>query len=276
MSAGNTGVATPFPWFGGKAKAAEAVWARLGNPDVYYEPFAGSLAVLLRRPVLKGKEFIGDSDAFVANFWRALANDPEGVRQHVRWPMIEADFHARAAWLSEEGARTAEAIREDPVWFDSQIAGWWAWVVSASLHPTRWPTIGDHPRGLSSQRPDEEWNERFDHLAARVRKLNVRISWQSAVRDQPKNALKAAFIDPPYKLTSRETRLYRAEVHDALHDEVEAWCLARAEDPNWRIVCAGFDGDFILDGWEVITWGTDARERLWVSPHCLPVDTALF
>lgn len=249
----------------------------MGEPNVYYEPFAGSLAVLLRRPNPRGAEYVGDSDAFVANFWRALSHDPDGVRQHVRTPMIEAEFHARAAWLMGEGAKVAHAIHEDPLWFDSQIAGWWAWVVSASLHPTRWPTIGDHPKGLASQRPDDEWNERFDRLAARVRRLHVRTSWQKAVRDQPAGALKAAFFDPPYKLTSRETRLYRSEVVDELHVELEEWCVARQDDPNWRIVCAGFEGDFDLPGWEIATWGKDPRELLWISPHCLTVeDDGLF
>jgi len=41
---------TPWPWFGGKADAAPAVWEALGDVDHYVEPFAGSLAVLLRRP----------------------------------------------------------------------------------------------------------------------------------------------------------------------------------------------------------------------------------
>ena len=41
---------TPWPWFGGKADAAPAVWRALGDVDHYVEPFAGSLAVLLRRP----------------------------------------------------------------------------------------------------------------------------------------------------------------------------------------------------------------------------------
>lgn len=42
-----TGLAAPFPWFGGKRKVAPEVWAALGDPDNYIEPFAGSLAVLL-------------------------------------------------------------------------------------------------------------------------------------------------------------------------------------------------------------------------------------
>jgi site-specific DNA-adenine methylase len=40
----------PFPWFGGKSRAAHLVWERFGNVPNYVEPFAGSLAVLLSRP----------------------------------------------------------------------------------------------------------------------------------------------------------------------------------------------------------------------------------
>lgn len=42
-------LAAPFPWFGGKARAAGRVWAALGDVGHYVEPFAGSLAVLLGR-----------------------------------------------------------------------------------------------------------------------------------------------------------------------------------------------------------------------------------
>ena len=42
----------PFPYFGGKSKAAELVWSLLGDVPHYVEPFAGSMAVLLNRPHL--------------------------------------------------------------------------------------------------------------------------------------------------------------------------------------------------------------------------------
>jgi DNA adenine methylase len=40
----------PFPYFGGKSRVAEIVWARFGDVDNYVEPFFGSGAVLLARP----------------------------------------------------------------------------------------------------------------------------------------------------------------------------------------------------------------------------------
>ena len=43
-------IAAPFPYFGGKSLACETVWAALGDPENYVEPFAGSAAMLLGRP----------------------------------------------------------------------------------------------------------------------------------------------------------------------------------------------------------------------------------
>src|SRR5213595_2064073 len=95
----------PFPWFGGKRRVAHIVWERFGNVPNYVEPFAGSLAVLLARPSgWRGSETVNDADGFIANFWRALAANPEGVAEHADWPVNENDQHARHVWLVSERA----------------------------------------------------------------------------------------------------------------------------------------------------------------------------
>ena len=68
---------SPFPYFGGKRKVAAEAWAALGDVDSYAEPFAGSLAVLLERPLWhQGRtETVNDADHYLANFWRALRAD---------------------------------------------------------------------------------------------------------------------------------------------------------------------------------------------------------
>ncbi len=71
---------SPFPWFGGKRRVAPEVWARFGQVSNYVEPFFGSGAVLLGRPQpFAGTETVNDKDGFLANFWRALAADPDQV-----------------------------------------------------------------------------------------------------------------------------------------------------------------------------------------------------
>ncbi len=114
----------PFPWFGGKRRVADLVWSRLGNVATYNEPFAGSLAVLLGRPHAPRVETVNDLDAYLANFWRALQTDPEGVAFHADGPVNEADLHARHRWLVDH---RPEAVMSDPEFYDAQIAGWWVW-----------------------------------------------------------------------------------------------------------------------------------------------------
>ncbi len=72
-------IKAPFPWFGGKSRAAPLIWSRLGEVDNYVEPFAGSLAVLLGSPRIARTETVNDKDGFIANFWRAVAADPNAV-----------------------------------------------------------------------------------------------------------------------------------------------------------------------------------------------------
>lgn len=154
-------VKAPFPWFGGKRRVADQVWAALGDVDHYVEPFAGSLAVLLERPSWhKGStETINDADQYVANFWRALANDPDAVAHYADWPVNEADLFSRHLWLVNEGKRQMIAGMEaDPEWYDAKIAGWWvwgicAWIGSGWCSGTGPHTYADGGNGVASQRP---------------------------------------------------------------------------------------------------------------------------
>jgi len=124
----------PFPWFGGKRKVAPIVWDALGDVYSYSEPFAGSLAVLLERPSEHTGylETVNDADQYIANFWRALAADPEQVAHYADWPVNEADLFSRHLWLVNHGRAAMRAgMAADPEWYDAKIAGWWVWGISA-------------------------------------------------------------------------------------------------------------------------------------------------
>jgi DNA adenine methylase len=120
-------LAAPFPWFGGKSNACEPVWQAFGAVDNYVEPFAGSAAMLLGAPDGKRIETINDFDGMVANFWRAIASDPEAVAHHADWPCNENDLFARHSWLVRQRESLTERLHADPEWFDAKVAGWWCW-----------------------------------------------------------------------------------------------------------------------------------------------------
>src|SRR2546430_907842 len=120
----------PFPWFGGKSRVADVVWARFGDVPNYVEPFAGSLAVLLGRPHEPRTETVNDKDCYLANFWRALAADPEQLAHWADWPVNEADLHARHSWLVNSTKDWRARMKTDPDYYDVKIAGWWVWGIS--------------------------------------------------------------------------------------------------------------------------------------------------
>ena len=120
----------PFPWFGGKSRAVELVWPRLGEVDNYVEPFFGSGAMLLGSPRIHRMETVNDRDGFIANFWRSLAANPEAVAHWADQPVIENDLHARHSWLISQVAELVPRLEGDPDYYDAKIAGWWVWGIS--------------------------------------------------------------------------------------------------------------------------------------------------
>ena len=161
----------------------------------------------------------------------------------------------------------------------------------------REPGTGDaefHPMTMPEIR---RW---FSYLSARLR--HVRIlngDWTRAVTSGASKTLSVrqgkgacgVFLDPPYADTaSRDADLYSRDSGTVAH-AVREWCLANGDDPQMRIVLAGFEGEHgtsLVDaGWREVSWyaggflrggmGNTAgsgkhqqkRERLWLSPHCL-------
>lgn len=119
----------PFPWFGGKSRAASLVWERLGDVGNFVEPFAGSLAVLLQRSHEPRIETVNDRDCYLANFWRAVHGDPDQVAYWADWPVSECDLQARHRWLCGR-RRFRRRMLYSPDYYDAKIAGWWVWGIS--------------------------------------------------------------------------------------------------------------------------------------------------
>jgi DNA adenine methylase len=116
----------PFPYFGGKSKAAPLVWERFGDVLNYVEPFCGSAAMLLAAPEGKRVETINDADGFIVNFWRSVQHDADAVTYWADWPVSELDLTARHGWLINRADRLKWSL-EDPDFYDAKAAGWWVW-----------------------------------------------------------------------------------------------------------------------------------------------------
>lgn len=277
----------PFPWFGGKSRASPEIWARFGNVPNYVEPFAGSLAVLLARPHAPGIETINDKDAFVANFWRALAADPDTVTRYADDPVNEADLHARHVWLVARREELTGRLEGDPDYYDPKIAGWWVWGQSVWIG-SGWCS-GEGPwwpdeDGVLRQRPQgnagQGVNRKLPHLgdagrgvkrqcdllaymqALADRLARVRVccgDWTRVLGPSPttKLGITGVLLDPPYSAEAdRDMACYSVDCGSVAH-ECRAWCIRNGADPLLRIALCGYNTEhreLLEHGWTEFAW----------------------
>lgn len=297
----------PFPYFGGKSRAAHLIWPRIGA-DVpnYVEAFFGSGATLLARPGPPWyTETVNDMDCMIANFWRALQNSPEAVADFADQPVNEADLHARHMWLvSQEEFR--ERMKTDPDFFDAKIAGWWVWGRCTWIaggwcdYNNISKRTGLMGRSIPNMTTQGVHAERITRegiqahmlaLANRLRRVRVVCGdWARVVTPAVCRGLTALVLDPPY-FAGLSDGLY-AHNDENVSARVREWAIANGDNPELRIVLCGYEGEHPMpDTWEKVSWkasggfggqrkdGTNQNaelERLWFSPHCLKVTDSLF
>jgi len=282
----------PFPWFGGKSRAASLIWEAFGDVSNYVEPFAGSLAVLLGRPHTPHIETVNDRDCYLANFWRAVQHDPEAVARHADHPVNEADLHAWHLWLVRQ-VEFRERMMSDPLHFDPQIAGRWVWGIGQWLGD-RWcdTTSARLPRrvrvcrlvGLhGTEAPSAHaW---FARLSERLRSVRVKCGdWESVLSPAAlgNGLLTGVLLDPPYAPEGLCSDPIYNEQDAGLSVRVRAWAIEHGGDPQLRIALCGYEGEHAFPPtWRVAEWTAQGglgnragnanreRERIWFSPACL-------
>jgi DNA adenine methylase len=284
-----TRLQAPFPWFGGKSRAAALLWPRFGNVRNYVEPFAGSLAVLLARPTpFLGCETVNDLDGFVGNFWRALQADPDDVARWADWPVNENDQHARHLWLLDRRDTLTARLAGDPAFYDAKIAGWWVWGIGTWIGsgwcsgkgPWRSDVdrklvhLGDAGRGVHRQLVhlgdagqgvhrqlvhlgDAGQGAWMQALADRLRHVRVacgdwtRVSGPSVTS---KHGLTAILLDPPYSDAEREGGLYATD-SGTIAAAVRVWAIENGRNPQLRIALCGYVGEHDMPrGWTMVPW----------------------
>lgn len=275
-------IKTPFPWFGGKSRAAHLVWEALGDVGNYVEPFAGSLAVLMRRPHKPGNEIVNDLDCYVANAWRAMKLAPEQVAEKCDWPVNEADLHARHRWLHRQ-TEFRERIADDPDFYDARIAAWWIWGLSCWIgdnfcHPKKQEALTDLTggQGVSRKVPhltggpvrqeagggimqtqSENLEKWFLAISERLRFTKVCCGDWSRVLTKASTygqGLTGVLLDPPYDAGDTHDDVY-GDLSRGVSAGVREWAIANGENPQLRICLCGYEGEHDMPkSWRVVQW----------------------
>lgn len=298
----------PFPYFGGKSKIADKVWAAIGNPAHYIEPFFGSGAVLLNRPDYSGQtETVNDKDGFVCNVWRALQYEPDEVARWCDWPVNHADLTARRIVLMKNEKRLLGCLKSDDEWYDAKLAGYWIWAASCWIgsgltHMNAIPHISDAGMGINAPIPHigdagngipedafkPELYRWFRELQERLRNVQVVCGdWTRVCGGnwQHRMGTVGIFFDPPYGVEDRDNSVYHHDSSTLAHD-VADWCLERGSHPDYRIVLCGYGeherllkARWTKEEWKAVGGYGNAgrgrgrenskREIIYYSPHCI-------
>lgn len=287
----------PFPYFGGKSRAASQVWEALGEVKNYVEPFCGSAAMLLGAPDGRRVETINDADGFVANFWRSISKDPEAVAHYCDWPVNESDLVARHLWLIAQDFKSK--LDADSEWCDPKIAGWWCWGAcnwigsgwcsgegpwvlheGEVVNKRKLPHLGDAGQGINRKLPHlgnagQGINRKLPHLSAgrgefigdwfqrlhnRLRDVRVVCGdWSRVAKDSvtTRHGLTGVFLDPPYRKGAMDYAVQ--SVGSGLDKDVSQWCVENGSNPKLRIVICGH----VNDHDELLMFGWHTRK--WVA-----------
>lgn len=85
-------------------------------------------------------------------------------------------------------------------------------------------------------------------------------------------------LDPPYD----DGNMSYSAGGSGISADVRAWALEHGDDKRLRIALCGYEGEHPMPAsWQCVPWkakgghakdqANSRRERLWFSPHCLPV-----
>lgn len=256
----------PFAYYGGKTRMAKDIVSFIpADAETYVEPFAGSLAVLLRKEP-HGYELVNDLDDRLIAFWRVLRDKPEELQEVLAaTPYARAEFEHALAAIDEpcsdvELARLVFIIlRQSRRRSTSAVAG-------------NFRSSGGLPSG-----PGGAFSRSVDSLLAVSERLrHVVIEKTDALDlvdhwDRPRTVM---YLDPPYvgeTRTARDYTIENAEVkfHEQLMDKIT--------DAKARIILSGYDhpvyarlGDWNRVDMQQQTGSTSASTRyatetLWMN-----------
>ena len=108
-------LSSPFPYYGGKSRWIDTVFARIGKVGVWSEPLCGTAVMTLNNPEPAPREVICELNAFICNFFRSTRwPTTRQTAYHADWPTIHQDLTARHRWLLALGrGELRERVSED-------------------------------------------------------------------------------------------------------------------------------------------------------------------
>lgn len=219
-----------LPWFGGKRTMAPTIVAELGKHSAYWEPFCGSMAVLLAKPP-SSHETVNDLHGDLINLARVIADDDLYGQLYNRASRVLCDEHRRDESINALRSATDPLDRA----FHYFVANWFgrngfSGTVGneRSSFAVRWTPNGGHggQRFASAVDSIPAWHERLRRLTILNRDGFDVIE---KIDDHPRVAI---YCDPPY---IEKAATYEHDFDEAMHRRL-AKALSRFMGGGARVV----------------------------------------
>lgn len=275
------------PWFGGKRTLAPAIVAQLGKHTQYFEPFCGSMAVLLAKPRSQ-KETVNDLHGDLINLARVIQNEnaaPVLYERLERTIMSEGVLRSAQAVLEDESGR--ETVDDEAIEYPGAVSplmierAYWYFVASwMGRNGTAGTTRLDYQIAVrwtkNGGSPTVRWFNAVESLPAwHIRLRNVVIVRRDAFKivDRFEDVRETSiYADPPYAYETRSSYDNKAGgkgwyLHEFEHqsdllgsDDHQRLATALRAYQHARIVVSAYDCPRyreLYDGWTFI----DHRRR---------------
>ena len=267
-----------FGWYGGKYSHLDWLLPLLPQTFAYFEPFAGSAAVLINRPPAQIETY-NDLDGEVCNFFRVLRDDRERLIERIALTPFSREEFALACEL-DGSLPDLERARRFYVRARQVRTGL---AQTASLG--RWANCRNTSRsGMSGV--VSRWLggvEQLDAIAERLLRVQIENRPALEVIDLYDGPDALFYCDPPYIHDTRgHDKAYAHEMTDADHEQL-AQALNRVQG---RVAISNYDCALMNDLYPPPRWrklvGPERtihstkdqhREVLWVNYDWEAVDS---
>lgn len=255
MATGQVGMMTALaPWFGGKRTLAPRIARQLGPHRVYWEPFCGSMAVLMQKMCVT-RETVNDLHADLTNLARVVQHPTHGPALYRRLRRVlscESLFRESQQAVRADFSPAPDEVCPDRA-FHYFVASWQGLngVAGTSQFNTGYArrfTEGPNPalRFATAVRSIPQWRRRMERVQV-LRTCGLELC--ERVEDAAGTAI---YADPPYLVKGAKY------AHDFADPDHERLALALRRFRRARVVVSYYAHPRLAElypGWAVVPVG---------------------
>jgi DNA adenine methylase len=222
----------PFGYFGAKTALSREIILSFPRHRHYVEVFAGSLAVLLAKP-MSAAETVSDLDGALVNFWKVLRDRPEEL---IRACALTPHARAELRVVAREDDCPDDLERARRVWV--QLSQGWAGV----RNTTGWRYFVGASCARSMPQVLDGLVARMEACSARLRRVSLEcLPAAEMVRRYGVAPDALIYADPPYLLNSHDGAMDAGGYAVGMADELSHRELAAVlRESKAAVVLSGY------------------------------------